>query len=152
MPIENLNNNGFYYWFAGFVDGEGCFYIKKNRKRWMKVGLCICLRKDDINVLNLIQKNLGFGYVAPKKIYYDSRCKQQNPQAVYYCEKKSDCLKLVEIFDKYPLLSKKKFDYKIWRRVVIEINQNHYGGYHSQCLQPLKEKLNKNKKYCEVNQ
>ena len=56
-------------WIAGFVDGEGCFYIGINRMPKMKIGwqvlpeFRVVQHKRDIEILHRIKEKLGCGRV-----------------------------------------------------------------------------------------
>jgi len=54
----------FGHWFAGFVDGEGCFHIQKETNRQgFRCLFSIGLRKDDGEILHIIQQKLGIGKI-----------------------------------------------------------------------------------------
>lgn len=90
-------------YIAGFVDGEGCFYlnyrreIKRTRKgqpqyyRWTPY-FAISMRKDDRNILELIKDTLKCG-----KIFN---------------------LKIVPFFRRYSLRAKKRMDFDLWAQAV----------------------------------
>lgn len=141
-------DDSFGYWFAGFVDGEGCFMIRKNRKRWGQCGFYLGLRKDDLKVLRYIQKQLGFGKINYRAACFDKRTKSvQSPQANFSCYKKQECLNLVRVFEKFPLRSKKKRDFETWKRAVFILNQSNYGGYKPSEIFDLKLSFHQQKKF-----
>lgn len=37
-----------------------------------------------------------------------------------------NCLKILNYFDNYPLLTKKKEIYKIWKKILLEIQKNNH--------------------------
>jgi len=111
-------DDGFGHWFAGFVDGEGCFEVRKST-----AGGCLryvprfslVLREDDKAILLEIQDRLGAGCIA----------KRNKPGGVIdqyqlIIETRRDCPKLVDVFDRYPLRAKKAREYPIWREAVME--------------------------------
>jgi hypothetical protein len=53
---------GFGHWFAGFVDGEGCFLITRVGKSYRCI-FSLHLRGDDRPILEEIHRNLGIGTV-----------------------------------------------------------------------------------------
>lgn len=111
---------------AGFVDGEGCFYLnyrketKRNRKgspsyyRWTPY-FAITIREDDIEILKKIKNTLKCG-----KIYKLKRSpKQSSAQAWYGVQNIDDIFeKIVPFFNQYHLRAKKKNDFKLWSRAV----------------------------------
>ena len=98
----STNNNldvEFYKWFSGFTDAEGTFMIVSQVKGF-SFKFSIGLHIDDLNVLNYIKDQLGFGNVYSS---YNS--------CHFNVTKKEDILKLINIFDIYLLNSTKRFDY-----------------------------------------
>lgn len=126
-----MTKENFRYWFAGLTDGEGCFLIDNN----LQCKFRIALRDDDSDILRLIVKELGFGYYkqAQRAAYY-SGGHWHKPTAAYCVTNNKDCLKLVKLFDEYPLLSKKSRDFMIWREAVIEANRLHYKKFADRSL------------------
>ncbi len=119
-PIEI--DAAFGNWFAGFVDGEGCFHIgmKHHRSNHISYGLTfhIGLRSDDLPILEEIKTTLGIG-----KVRRPRQGKIGNPQSRYVIASKNDCARLVEILDTYPLRAKKTRDYSIWREALFTWNK-----------------------------
>jgi hypothetical protein len=122
-------DDGFGHWFAGFVDGEGCFQILgKNGRGFVGYGctFVISCRRDDIGTLQEIQRRTGLGVVRLIRAT-KSRKKSLNakPECKWQVFRKAECAELVRIFDAYPLRAKKRRDYVIWREAVIEHNRVH---------------------------
>ena len=111
----------FGHWFAGFVDGEGHFRfycIEKSNKRKLNLGLIIALRRDDLDVLQYVQRNLQVGKVYLKKVP-KSWVRNAKPQAEYICTRTPDLKHIIiPLFEQYPLRSKKARDFEIWKRAV----------------------------------
>lgn len=108
----------FGYYLAGLTDGEGSFMLQVRTKSQVvqnEASFKVSLRKDDLAILVLIREKLGFG-----KIYLHKSELPSNPSACYAVGNHSDALKLVAIFDRFPLKAKKAHDYAIWRDFVIE--------------------------------
>ncbi len=115
-----MMDDSFGHWLAGFTDGEGHFGIYENgngKKTLPRAEFRIKLRQDDEPILKLIQKNLGVGKI------YPARYKQHHNQAAYTVTRRRDLLRIIQLFDKYPLKSKKQQDYAIWRQAVVELNK-----------------------------
>jgi len=109
----------FGYWFSGFADGEASFIIRPNGKRWVSTRFILGLRADDVMVLKYIQSQLGFGILS---YHLRTRNESRNtkPQYRLTIDKKGDCYKLVKLFDRYPLKTKKAKDYAIWKEAILK--------------------------------
>jgi len=127
----------FYAWLSGFCDGEACFMIETKRtgskgkddRYYIRTGrvsqfypsLLIGLRDDDKFLLDRIVEELGVGYV-----YHRAGVKKNsgtihegNPQAMLRIFGVRNCLRMIEIFDKFTPMSKKRRDYQIWREFTM---------------------------------
>ncbi len=113
-------------WFAGFVDGEGCFLIsrdnRQNPKSSYRCQFKIALRNDDRRVLELIRENLGFGKIYARPAYL-TRNRNEHAQAIFWVCPTGDCVKLAALFEKYPLRAKKQRDFGIWKLAVTEVQK-----------------------------
>lgn len=137
IPLPYLTgefmNDDFGYWFSGVTDGEGCFAIQLNkpygRRKIAKYSgwFAITLRADDINVIKSIKETLGFG-----NIYHYKNENRKTPNSkpfVYYKVSTIDgCCKLIDIFDKYKLRSKKLNDYNVWKQFIL-YKKNNFNNY-----------------------
>lgn len=116
---ENLDD-GFGHWFAGFVDGEGCFQISENAmgKRGIASYRCIfdvSLRFDDADILKEVQRRTGAGTLT----FFQPGGRRAAPAVRWQVKNKEGALFLTKLFDKYPLRAKKAKDYEIWRKAVL---------------------------------
>jgi len=116
-------DDAFGHWFAGFTDGEGCFSIRKTghiRRRYAGSLQCcfsITLRADDLPVLQHIKATLGFG-----NIYLQnppSKRVNSHPAFQWAVSSQAGCMRLVELFDQFPLRAKKSADFGVWREAVV---------------------------------
>jgi len=110
----DLPSPDFLNWFAGFVDGEGCFSIHKkdvNGYESYDAQFSISLRADDRPILEEIHRALQIGTLSKKTAH---RTGDDNPKARYSISSKFDCLRLVEILRAAPLRAKKALDFEIW--------------------------------------
>lgn len=126
-----MTKASFGFWFAGLVDGEGSFTLHLDSKRRFipQPRFDLTMRADDLAMLEAIREELGYGLVNVRKTSYT------NPQgyhskrmAAFIVWKKSDCLKLVELLEKYPLRSKKARDFRLWAEAVRLWNSNQTRG------------------------
>lgn len=109
-------------WFAGLTDGEGCFYVgmvsgSQKRDRWacLRTTFQISMREDDAEMILDVHRRLGFGYVSFAK----RKPRGEQPTVRFAISALKDCHRLIAVFDAYPLRSKKRFDYAIWRDAVF---------------------------------
>jgi LAGLIDADG endonuclease len=111
-------NDGFFHWLAGFIDGEGCFFIgQRPELEYRSAVFCsfiIGLRGDDRPILVEIQKRTGIGTLS------QHRRNSVNGKVVveWRVTKKDDCKVLVDLLDQFPLRSKKARDFEIWAEAV----------------------------------
>ncbi len=107
-------------WFSGFADGEGCFRIVKYKSGSYGLAFSIRLRADDADILDRLKTcvggNLSF---LPVTETQKERRPGTNPQCTWCVASRSDVLKLISYFDRYPLQSKKAADYNIWRQAAL---------------------------------
>jgi len=123
MSIDHIPDD-FGHWFAGFVDGEGCFYAgsheqkhKKYHKYYKSMTMLFVLqqRADDLPLLERIRDTLKCGGINSGR----GRTGNQMPTYRYTVGKQSDLRKIIiPLFDKFPLRSKKDRDYKCWAHIV----------------------------------
>jgi LAGLIDADG endonuclease len=96
---------------AGLTDGEGCFSIATNHCAFV-----VKMRADDRPLLERIRSEVGSpGRFANAKGLGET----QKPQVSWIISRKAELLWLTEVFDAFPLWSKKARDYEIWREAVI---------------------------------
>lgn len=120
-PLSVTSEFGNY--LAGLTDGEGSFNsnVKKTGRGYsLEASFKITLREDDSDIILLIREMLGFGYIVHYKHSNASK-----PSTTFETSRHADSMRLVELFDKYPLRAKKKRDYAIWREFVLERNNPH---------------------------
>lgn len=104
----------FAHWLAGFIDGEGCFRIHKEKGGgYYACHFTLKLRDDDRAILEEIVGRTGIGHLKPDLIRGTSK-----PAMVWVVQSKAECVKLVALLDQYPLRAKKARDYAIWREAV----------------------------------
>ena len=90
----------FYEWLSGLTDGEGSFYMKSTGSRTFSFRYQLCLHKDDLEMLEFIQKTLGIGRI----FTYRS-------QAYFDVTKQKDIAIIVDIFSNYPLNTLKHLNF-----------------------------------------
>jgi hypothetical protein len=98
------------YRLAGFVDGEGCFFIDERGTR-----LVVCLRLDDLPLLKRLRAELGY----PGRLNTDAERGARRPVALWTIGTRDGVDWLIDVFDRFPLWSKKQRDYQIWREATV---------------------------------
>ena len=114
------------FWITGFSDGESWFFarplLRKYRRDYsIQISFHIKLRSDDRETLEEINKyfkNIG-------KIN-EGKVKQGNGFVTLDFWGADKCKEIIKHFDNYPLKSKKKKDYEVWKVIVEKVaNKEH---------------------------
>lgn len=118
-PGENkrgkLENSWFYLWLVGFTDGDGCFNIYTNlNSKKISFTFKISQKSNNIQVLHYIKKELGRGSIKIDK----------NGMADFLIRDRKSLQSIVAIFDQYPLLTSKEYDYILFKRALDLANNN----------------------------
>jgi LAGLIDADG endonuclease len=110
--MKNFNDkNWFEQWLVGFTDGDGTFFISYQNNKWNLV-YKIALSRYNLRALYFIKKQLGFGSI-----------NKDNSKAQFVIrDRKVIETKILPIFDKYPLLTSKQFDYLKFRQALFILN------------------------------
>lgn len=109
----------FWSWFAGFTDGEGSFTIAVSTvggKKYLQPFFKIAVRADERPILEEIHRRLGCGRV---RVHIPG-AQTSNLQLKFEASAIADCMRLVEVFERYPLRAKKRHDFAIWAEAVHE--------------------------------
>ena len=111
----NHNKIDFYQWFVGFVDGDGSFtiYAQKTKKGDWKWSLYFKISQSTYNLraLYFIKKQLGYGSVHTELNSGNADFRIRDRDTI---EKV-----LFPIFDKYPLLTSKQFNYLKFKKAYF---------------------------------
>lgn len=106
-------------WFAGFVAGEGCFYVQRyedaRRSRTLvryRPTFQVKVRADDISVMKEVHESFG------GRLALVAGHGRSNPLVGVIIQRKDHLAGLVAYFDRFPLRTKKQRDYALWRRAV----------------------------------
>ena len=117
-------------WFVGFTDGEGCFHIFRRSSGPHLPIFKIKLRWDDQPILERINRDLLGGLatinthtnVNSRNGKNKHRTNSQDSVQLQ-CSSRPALAKVRDIFDKYPLMSKKARDFQVWRAALNAYNQ-----------------------------
>ncbi|GGU89472.1 hypothetical protein GCM10010211_65060 [Streptomyces albospinus] len=109
LDAENL----IYAYLVGFIEGDGYFTVTKNGL-YVKYELGIELSIKDVELLYKIKKLLGVGVISFRK-------RDNGSEMVLFRIKNKDHLKkyILPIFDLYPMLSNKQYDYLFFRKSLL---------------------------------
>lgn len=101
-------------WIAGFIDGEGCFFIVKVSKRpgGFRPAFSLALRADDAAVVHQLHKALSLGNVH----YYSAS--NGNRVVRWSVQSRADCAALIDFLEGHQLRAKKKNDFDLWKQAV----------------------------------
>jgi len=106
-----------FYYFAGFVEGEGCFSVSIKRHKEMKFGwvvdpmFSLYQHQKNESILKLFQKEMSCGYIVSK---------QEKPEIKVLIVDNRRTLeeKIIPFFRKYSLLGTKKNDFLIFEKII----------------------------------
>ena len=100
--VLNQNKELFYQWLVGFTDGDGTFSIAYQNEKW-SLTFKLSQHEYNIRLLHFIKKQLGVG-----NINIEAKTKMVN----YRIRDRKYLAKIIfPIFDNYPLLTSKYFNY-----------------------------------------
>jgi len=138
---------GFGPWLAGFCDGEANFDIHKQSRESGDYYYCrfeLSLRADDGGTLAMCHKQLG------GKLYYsdhvDSTRPNAKPQVRWELVSRAEVARLIDIFDRFPLQSKKARDFAIWRE-AFAVSAAHAGTSRPDLMEPFWHQLRGTRPY-----
>jgi hypothetical protein len=111
--VVSMVDKEFGNWLAGFIDGEGSFYIARHGSRSVyRPRFSLSVRSDDRPVIDEIHQRTQLGTVHEYKASTGSMITRWDVQS------RESCAALVVLLTKYPLRAKKKRDFEVWRRAV----------------------------------
>jgi len=145
LDISSLTNN---QWLAGFIDADGCFYIRCSLKQ------IICkfsleqrmiypktLEKYE-SILNKICSTFNV------KLTIRNRLKYKNPYYIIKIENQNSIKLFITYLDNYSLLSSKYLDYLNWKSAFsIIINKTHFTEKGRESILFLKNNMNNKRVY-----
>src|SRR5262245_49713133 len=124
FPTE-INRHDFANYLTGFSDGEGCFQLrictlhKKHgpSRPTPSAIFVICLRADDVAILQLFQSFFGCGRIVPGK----GNGTRQDSRRFQISGAHDLVSTVIPHFQRYPLRAKKLRDFSIWKQGVMLI-------------------------------
>lgn len=109
--LDKNNKEWFEQWLVGITDGEGTFGFYNQNGKWVLV-YKIALSRYNLRALHYIKKNLGIGTITKDN---------NNGQILIRDRKKLENV-IFPIFDKYPLLTSKYFNYIKLKKALNILN------------------------------
>lgn len=129
----NALHQDFCEWFVGFTEGDGCFFMYKNRSIW-GVGFKIALHKSDIRTLIYIQQHLKCGKLS---------WANSNRTMIQYQIRRLDHFVqyIVPLFDSCLMFTNKYKDYVIVRKAALYLERRKHKKPKSFYLDKLAQEL-----------
>ena len=128
-------NEAFKHFIAGFVSGEGSFFVSLQQNTAYKTntqvvcGFSIKVRADDRELIDLIWQAFDFAgnvheiHAARYQYDYDVGIRR-NDAVMYIVRKRSDLVdRIIPFFDTYPVRGRKRENYELWKQVVDLMEQ-----------------------------
>lgn len=112
-------------YLAGFVDGEGCFYVGFGKRddlplKWQIITeFHLSQNPGGKNVLEIFKARLGCGYLKPNHA--------KNPKDISWVlvikNRRDLSEKLIPFFDKHPLHSQKQLEFLVFKKILSLIEK-----------------------------
>lgn len=117
--VNKINPN----WITGFTDGDGCFYFKLSKT--ILASYELTQNTHDYLLLNSIKNYFKTGNISPnlKNIYCMKNALNNKSISRYYINTKEGINKVINHFNKYPLLTNKKISFEYWK-ILIDMKNN----------------------------
>ena len=130
-------------WVVGFVDGEGCFHVGINLHAEMTIGFqvlpefTVVQHERDVKLLHALKSFFGCGVVRSN----------HGDRLAFRVRGKDHLSKIIcPFFEKNPLQSQKQLDYKVFRQVVLMMEQNEHLTLEGvEKIRQLAAKMNRNR-------
>ena len=114
------------HFIAGYVSGEGSFYISapKTSAGQLQCGFSLKVRDDDRELVDTVWLALNrVGRIYPieaKRYQYDWDTVKRHDAVTLMIRRLSDLVNtVIPFFDHYPLRGKKRVNYDLWRQAVL---------------------------------
>ena len=110
-------------WVAGFVDGEGCFYVGINAQPEMKTGyqvlpeFTVVQHERDVQLLYALKKFFGCGVV-----------RQNHGDRMAYRVRGVEHLleRVIPFFERHPLKTRKQVDFLKFRKILLLMKRDEH--------------------------
>lgn len=114
----------FGHWLSGFTDGEGSFTCHLRTYQDCstlvpQTDFQICLRADDLQILEGIRAYLGCGNISFRNVPKKRLSTNTKPTVQYRVKRLPDLMDyVIPHFETYPLRAKKARDFETWKQMV----------------------------------
>jgi len=145
---ERLND-----FIAGFVSGEGCFFVTIQRGHTYTpqviCGFSLKVRADDLELIRTIWRALDFAgnihHISAKRYRYNWDSVQRHDSVLLIARKLEELTNnIIPFFDKYPLHGQKRRNYEIWKEVVQMMERGeHRAAEGFEKILALKDEMNR---------
>ena len=129
------------HWVAGFVEGEGSFYIKISNKNAVSFRFLVTQHIRDLELLKNLAKFFNCGYAIP-------RSNSVNHGDYFATKKEEFSNKILPFFDKFSLQGNKlkdSLDFNFKKAVELKCNSTSLTPENLNEIRKLKGKMNKNR-------
>ena len=111
------NSTDFYKWLVGLTDGDGTFYFAKTNKGVWTFTFKIGQSNYNLRLLYYVKSNLSVGSVSvPNSKDNTAEFRVRDIQHIIN--------HILPIFDKYPLLTSKYFNYNLFKKAILIMNDS----------------------------
>ena len=108
--VRNSTNINFNQWLVGVTDGDGTFSFGLTKKNNWYINFKVSQSSYNLRLLYFIKSNLGVG-----KVYVS-----KDNMAEYSLKNVNNIINyIIPIFDQYPLLTSKYFNYNLFRQAAF---------------------------------
>lgn len=111
-------------WLAGFVNGDGSFFVTIAVSKTNKIGYSVRLQFNetqhsrDLELLNSFTRYFNCGFITAN---------DNLPVCIYTVSRFKDILNIIQFFEKYPLEGAKKKDFLDWCSIAkLMVNKEHH--------------------------
>lgn len=119
-------------WLVGVTDGDGTFHFSKNKNNKWGLYFKIAQSTYNLRLLYYIKKMLGVGQVSVSGDMAEFRIRDLN----------SILLHIIPLFDKYPLLTSKYYNYDLFKQAAMILKNSSFSNEKKDdLLTELKSKL-----------
>ena len=126
MPALNKSKRkrNIHEYISGYTDGEGCFNVSFSRRDKFLIGWetkpSFCISQNEDRAQPLYQMKIIFDCGFMRRDYSDKTLK-------YEVRSLNDLLrKVIPFFDQYPLLSSKRKDFGLFKKVCLLMQKNRH--------------------------
>jgi hypothetical protein len=118
----------FNHFIAGFVTGEGSFYVTITRRSQVTCGFAIKVRADDTELVREVWRALGFAgnihHISSRRYKYKWDKVHRHDAVLLIVRGLPELTQyIVPFFDQYQLRGQKRRNYELWKQAVDILNR-----------------------------